>query len=70
MGDFRIGSVSPAGKFRDKEPPDSFKRKKARRPEGQTSERDDVATLSEPAEPGAEPAEDYYSPAGETEEPK
>ena len=66
MGDFRIGPVSPAGQHRDQEPPDSAKRKKPKRPEGESSEQDDSVMLSEPAEPGAEPGEDYYSPSTET----
>ena len=66
MGDFRIGPVSPADQYRDQEPPDSAKRKKPKRPEGETSEQDDVVTLSKPVEPGAEPVEDYYSPSAET----
>jgi hypothetical protein len=52
MGDFRVGSVAPADKCRDQELPDSSKRKKPKRLEGQVSE----------------PTEDYFSPSAEDEE--
>lgn len=68
MDDFRIGSISPADKYRDQEPPDSSKRKKSKRPEGPASEQDDVVDLTESSEPAAEPVEDYYAPTPETEE--
>jgi hypothetical protein len=68
MGDFRVGPVFPCDKYRDQETSDSPKRRKAKRPED--PDRDDVVVLSEPSEASAEPVEDYYSPAPETEESK
>ena len=70
MDDIRVGSVFPYDKYRDQESPDLPKRKRPKRQENQPPGQDDVVVLSEHAEAAGDPPADYYSPAGESEEPK
>jgi hypothetical protein len=70
VDDIRVGSVNPYEKYRDQESPDLPKRKPPKRHQNQPPEQDDVVVLSEQSEPPAEAPADYYSPAGESEDPK
>ncbi len=70
MDDIRVGSVFPYDKYRDQESPDLPKRKPPKHRPTQPAEQDDVVVIHEQSEATADAPEDYYTPGGETEEPK
>ena len=63
MDDFRLGPISPADSYGDRQTNDPRNRRKAK-PSTQELEAEDEIVLAEPEGSGDGGTEDYYTPSG------